>query len=317
MLLKDISMRILTTKIVNEKLAPKKIALKSDYIGMNIATEFQCLSCLKCWTSTLRSVLYQKGYCPHCHSITGLTTEQANQLLKNRSIQLVGEISNHLQDQHTFLCLQCNKTWCTSVKRVIKDKTRCPRCGPKALLDQFVIKERLDLKKLQIIGPYFGGNKKAEFRCLVCHENFFAYPTNLFKPERGCPACNTMKNEKLAYEYLQDILSPVNVKKNYRLNEKIIINSEVIKHYLIIDFYFELNNVKHFVEYNGIQHYKPTNFGHRMKESDVTENFRKQLIRDRWLKKYCRQNNVILTTIDGRKYTDEKIKEFLNKSFVG
>ena len=78
-----------------------------------------------------------------------------------------------------------------------------------------------------------------------------------------------------------------------------------IKKRFIIDYAFKTKNKQYYVEYNGVQHYKPVKFFGGEKR------FKKQKSRDENLMKYCINNNIILIEIDGRKYTDDKIKTYL------
>lgn len=76
---------------------------------------------------------------------------------------------------------------------------------------------------------------------------------------------------------------------------------------------FKLNDQIYYVEYNGVQHYRPVKFGSQTNE-EINEAFRRQQIRDKWLRKYCKDNNIILIELDGRRlYGYEKISNYLTK----
>lgn len=93
------------------------------------------------------------------------------------------------------------------------------------------------------------------------------------------------------------------------------LNCKIIKQYKInkfrVDFYFEKDNKKYIVEYNGRQHYEP------IKKFGGIKMFKKQQIRDQNLRDFCQQNEINLIEIDGRKYHKKKdILEFLSGIIV-
>lgn len=119
------------------------------------------------------------------------------------------------------------------------------------------------------------------------------------------------KNEHLTGVYLEKLLGFVPKRQLY-IRKPIIVNNETIKKYIICDFYFKLpNDVQCIVEYNGIQHYAAKKYKTRWQQKRADENFRKQVIRDKWLETYCYDNNIVLISIDGRKYTGLKILAYL------
>ncbi len=119
------------------------------------------------------------------------------------------------------------------------------------------------------------------------------------------------KNEHLTGVYLEKLLGFA-PKKQFYIRKPIVVNNETIKKYIICDFYFKLpNNVQCIVEYNGVQHYTPKKYKTPWRQKRADENFRKQVIRDKWLEKYCYDNDIVLISIDGRKYTGLKILAYL------
>ncbi len=81
----------------------------------------------------------------------------------------------------------------------------------------------------------------------------------------------------------------------------------------IVDASFTVNSRKIFVEVNGKQHYQPVMFGRDQKSAKI--NFTRQKKRDRWLRKYCKNNNIVLIEVDLRKYRGINIKRYLQKQF--
>ena len=69
------------------------------------------------------------------------------------------------------------------------------------------------------------------------------------------------------------------------------------------------------IEYNGIQHYKPTRFG-SMTEFDAEIRFEEQLKRDQYIRNFCKENKILLIEIDGRIFKKEKLKFYLLNNLI-
>lgn len=79
-----------------------------------------------------------------------------------------------------------------------------------------------------------------------------------------------------------------------------------IKSIIRVDFYIEYKNRRYIIEYNGEQHYKPSEYLH--KTSFVYKN---QVIRDKSLEKYCERNNIKLIVIPYTIRKKSKIKSII------
>ncbi len=90
---------------------------------------------------------------------------------------------------------------------------------------------------------------------------------------------------------------------------------------LTTDFYIPSQNL--IIEYNGEQHYRPVRFGqirfgqkHNCTQKQADENFIKQQARDELLKNYCKENNINLLEIDGRKYYLQSLKNYITTNLA-
>lgn len=130
---------------------------------------------------------------------------------------------------------------------------------------------------------------------IVCkkHGSFLQTPHNHLK-FAGCPRCNRSKGEKIITWYL--------TKNNICFEEqKIFKECKKIKP-LPFDFYLPKQNLC--IEFNGIQHYQPSEFtNNKYKFLETTKN-------DEIKKEFCRSNKINLLVI---KYTD-KIDQLLEKA---
>jgi|ERR1017187_6033678 hypothetical protein len=118
----------------------------------------------------------------------------------------------------------------------------------------------------------------------------------------GCPHC-PYKNQNIIYDYL------INNKYNFIDEYCIPKLLEDQKRDSKIDFYLPDYNL--FIEYDGRQHFQPVkNFSRGLiKEAD--KNFQRQQFRDKALVKYCKDGNINLLRIDGRKYQNKHLEIYL------
>jgi len=80
------------------------------------------------------------------------------------------------------------------------------------------------------------------------------------------------------------------------------------------DFYFEWNEEKFLVEYNGIQHYKPVKFP-GMDDEAAKAKFEYQTNRDERLRSYCAEQGILLIEIDCRIARKSGLRETILDQF--
>ena len=113
------------------------------------------------------------------------------------------------------------------------------------------------------------------------------------------------KNEKATGLYLRELFPTSEIKEQFRIKEKIMDGTELIRNYTLIDFEFKVKGFEVFVEFNGGQHFRS------VKKWGGPEALRKQKLRDKWLIEYCKNRNIMLIAIDGRKIRGKNIKDYL------
>jgi very-short-patch-repair endonuclease/predicted DNA-binding protein YlxM (UPF0122 family) len=150
--------------------------------------------------------------------------------------------------------------------------------------------------------------RKNLVKLLCLHDGYVwdQIPSRICYNDYGCPLCK-YKNERITFKILLEYFTGVNIEVHKFLTE--YVSDNVIKK-IFVDFYIEVNDTKIVIEYNGIQHYKPTKFANYSDEV-ANNNFIKQKNRDDELRKYCFNNNIKLIEIDGRIHKYESIKNFL------
>jgi len=169
-------------------------------------------------------------------------------------------------------------------------------------LNEDIVRERLNGRDIYLIGKIEGSDIKTEWQCKIGHI-WSTTPTSILNSQTGCPHCAKRLAicEGLTGKFIHRIFPFANVEKHYLINKPIVVDLEIIRTKVFVDYKVDIKDVTIFVEYNGRQHYQPIkNFG-------GDEAFRKQKIRDKWLENYCKENSIPLILIDGRKYKGRNI----------
>lgn len=138
--------------------------------------------------------------------------------------------------------------------------------------------------------------------CIICpkHGEFWQRPTDHINKRCGCPKCSKSHGESIIEKYLKE--NHIEYIDQYKISipENIRVSKSTS-----IDFYLPNYNI--FIEYNGIQHYIPQKyFGGQLK-------FDKQIIRDNFVRNYCKENNIKLLEIPYN-LSYEEILELLNNN---
>lgn len=117
------------------------------------------------------------------------------------------------------------------------------------------------------------------------------------------------KGESIIKNVLRNIgISEFEIQKNIKKKELIKYGLDKSSRSRIsVDFFLEYNGTRYIIEYNGIQHYEYTPFLHR----NSIETFKRQIERDKLLKRYCTANNIVLVEIPYTLKTFNKIKPIL------
>lgn len=129
------------------------------------------------------------------------------------------------------------------------------------------------------------------------HGDFEQLPFAHIIYKQGCPLCANSKGEDKIYKYLKS--KDVEFIRQYKVpNENIFAENKSFH----IDFYLPKSKIA--IEYNGIQHYKQTDYFHH-------KNLEKQQERDMALRQYCKEHKIKLIEIPYWDY--DNIETILNK----
>ena len=188
----------------------------------------------------------------------------------------------------------------------------CPSCNfDKMAKDRAMGKEFFIHKAKELFGDKFNYSKVKYINgqthvCLICseHGEFEVTPNNHLSKKSGCPTCNESKLE----QELASILDEQNIvyerQKRFRWLGR-----------QSLDFYIPKLNIA--IECQGIQHFKPVDFGGQGEKS-ANELFEKNKERDDKKLKKCLSNNIeMIYVVDNEKYFEKKYHLDIVEPFSG
>lgn len=191
--------------------------------------------------------------------------------------------NNHLQGSG------CNK--CNKVKKTITTDEFMEKANK-------IHKNFYDYKNT----IYLNALIKVEIVCPL-HGAFKQTPNNHLQGS-GCPICKETKGEKIIRSYLK--LNNIDFKQEHTVKLKDC--------WFRFDFVVMKNNLPMVIEFNGIQHYVPNNFGSK-KDNAAFDKLFDNIKRDFLKYKKCKENNIPLLVIP---YWDiKRISEILNNFLSG
>ena len=275
-------------KITNEKLDKRllsdypNIRREGDYIDSKTSILFSCIYCSKKYLKKPKDISKIKCRCLDRYN-------NYKKKLVNKNIELIDNYIN-IREKILHKCKICLLEFKSSPKSVLNSKNGCPSCSGKIFsIDKY---KSILPKNLKLISnEYIGCNVKHKHFCIDCNNYFETKPNYIIHMGTNCPICCKSKGERQIIDFLDSI--NIDYKREY------IVGINGIK--LRFDFY--IPEMRLFIEYDGIQHYKPIDlFG-------GLEYYEKLKINDKLKDNWCNGNNLNLLRIP---YNVINIKKYLN-----
>ncbi|RNB59499.1 hypothetical protein EDM57_04995 [Brevibacillus gelatini] len=191
----------------------------------------------------------------------------------------------------------CGHEWNARINDRTSNNNGCPYCAGQrvyenncfAILHPELLTEWNYVKNKE--SPFEYTSKSGKYVWWKCKECDYEWHTSIAHRTmlgQGCPVCKSSKGEKKVVEVLK--------KHNIFYIPQIRIEDCRDTLPLIFDFVIYYNNELIFIEYDGVQHYKPTTFGGITKE-EAKKLLKETQKRDKIKNNYCKENNVKLIRI--------------------
>ena len=152
-------------------------------------------------------------------------------------------------------------------------------------------------------------NYRTKVKIICSKHGEFTQTPHAHLQAQGCDKCIN-KNETKTGEILTELLPNIRLERQLSWGKLFSIKSNKR-----VDYFFEKDGLKYIVEYNGIQHYQPVQFG-KITSTQAEKQFKKQQFRDQQLRDLCKEHGINLIEIDGQEYQGSKIKDYLEKELL-
>jgi hypothetical protein len=218
-----------------------------------------------------------------------------------------------------WLCNICKKDYDAPIIHRCSRGSGCPYCVNKKVCSEnclATINPKIAAEwhptKNKDITPYdivSGSHSKRWWMCSKNNQHeWLVSPNSRIKKNgaHGCPFCSR-KSEQIISDILKD--SGFIFSRNEPIINIIPSSRRVLK----MDFYLPILNI--ILEYDGDQHYRPVDF-YGMGQDIADQNFDKQKRRDKHRARICKNNNIELIIIDGRKYRENNLKNYMTNIII-
>lgn len=295
------------------------ITVLGDYQNANTPITCQCNKCGYTWEANVRSLLNGSA-CPKCRYII---IQQKKRKTHEQFVQQMQELhpnltvlSEYKGDRIKVKCY-CNIhkiTFDNTPGRLIQNDYLCPKCvseyrSKSQALSQTDFENRIKQTQpnVLVLSKYKNSNSYIEVKCLVHNQMYKQLASSLLAGKCGCDKCIGSKGERL----ISKILSERQIKYLAQYSFDNCRNIAPLKY----DFYLPDYNCC--IEYQGVQHYKPVQFG-GISIENAQKKFDEATLRDRIKVEYCAKNNIKLLCIPYWEYDnlEQYLDEHLFKGIV-
>lgn len=294
------------------------IEVLETYINSKTNIKCRCKVCDHEWTTKPNDLLQGQG-CLKCgyKRIAQKMTNTHEEFMKkfnkqNKHAQDI-EIQGIYINAHTKMKCRCKidgYEWEVKPNGLLNGHG-CPKCGGTVKLthEEFINRLQQVNSDIEILRTYKNNKTKIKCKCKVCGHEWEVIPKSLLNGH-GCPKCSTSKGEKRITQYLDNLRINYIYDKPY-FNDLVSVNGRPLKPDFIIP------SLKIWIEYDGIQHYKPTDFRGAMSEQQIQGQFKKVQQNDQIKNQYAEDNNWTLIRIPYTEYDniEQILDSYLDKKF--
>lgn len=281
-------------EMIKDKINPS-IEIVGKYTGYYNKITCRCKICGEISALSTTTIRYGGG-CSKCQHEIGFqkrrkTPEQFEEEMKKYSLNY--SILEPYKNWNTKLLCKCNVCgyeWEKSPSDLLYLPSKdCPLCGNKKAHDkqaisteEFAVKLNRANNRIKVVGEYYNNATKIKCYCMDCCQYFDAMPRNLLN-RKNCPLCTKSRGETIIKKWLKE--HQINYIKEKTFPDLIGLGGGKLRY----DFY--LPNMQTIIEYNGIQHERPEDFGGKG-ESFAKEQYNKQKRHDCIKREYAVLHNI-------------------------
>ena len=201
--------------------------------------------------------------------------------IRNPNIQILSEYKGTAQ-KVKYRCLKCNREWMSKASHLL-DGHGCKFCNRKMKTTEMFIKELNEISPdIEVLSEYKNNETKIKCRCRKC-SNIWQPAAKHLLEGRGCTKCCSPRGELIICNLLDN--RKIKYYTQYKFDDLLGIGGKNLTY----DFYLPEYNL--LIEYQGGQHFKPTNY------MGGKEKFKKQVEHDKRKRNYAKEHFINLLEI--------------------
>lgn len=266
-------------KYINKDTIMKFKCIKHNYVFENKASNFsdhRGLGCILCALEEKRGRV-------------AFTTDAIRYLINSFGYEYIDSVRKDKKCYVSFICPkhQDKGVQTKDLYKFRQVKQPCDYCnGNKRDREDFIkIVDKIN-PSIEIIGEYFGAREYIEVKCKECGYTWDSLAYNVLSGY-GCPICKLSKAEKEINKILTENEIDFVPQKTF----------DDLKDIDLLSFDFYIPSINTAIEYDGEQHFTPTDFDGSGDQEEIERNFIKYKIHDLMKDDYCKKNNIRLIRI--------------------
>lgn len=271
-----------------------------NFINMNTKIQIYCKKCNEFFEKTPKNFLRRSQECQKCKVIIRNNLKNLKNFInKAKSIHGNKFKYEHLKDyNYTKIKIYCNKCKVFFTQRPSSHLSGCGhlKCSLRKTQAKF-IEESIKIHNNRYIydkAIYVKNNIKIDIFCKK-HKYFKQTPAHHLKGH-GCPKCNISKGENIIDLYL----TKNNIEYTFQKYHQFLSNK------LYFDFYIKEYDL--YIEFDGIQHFKETNFFN----NNLSENIHKDILKNNFINH--KNKKLLRISYKEEKSIEDILKKYLKKS---
>lgn len=266
-------------KYTNKNTIMKFKCIKHNYVFENKPSNFsdhKGLGCILCALDEKRGGVV-------------FTTDAIRYLVNSLGCEYVDSVRENKKCYVSFICPEHREKGVQTkdLYKFRQAKQPCDYCnGNKRDKEDFIKLVNEINPSIEVVGEYYGAREYVEIKCKECGYIWNSLAYNVLSGY-GCPLCKLSKAEKEINKILTENKIDFVPQKTF----------DDLKDIDLLSFDFYIPSINTAIEYDGEQHFTPTDFDGSGDQEEVERNFIKYKMHDLMKDDYCKKNNIRLIRI--------------------
>lgn len=279
--------------------------LLSTYISSREKVTIKCLKDEYIWTTKYNDIVYG-AWCPKCAGNVKIPIEDIRKFILDKNGSIIDD-SKYINAKSKII-VKCNKDnyiWPVTWDH-LSHGVWCPKCAGRVMKSFDEIKSLVAGKNGKLLSKNEDLRNNLSKLELICEKNHIwtASYSDLINGDKWCPYCKSSKAQRKLYTIIENIFQTkchINYKGFDWLKDKCRMEIDIW-----------VLTIKLAIEYDGIQHFKPTRFG-GINIQRAKEGLKKLKAKDKLKNKLIKQHPDDIQYFVRFNYKEDITKEYVLK----